>query len=1588
AEDFTIAAVFATDSQDLGPASSEWHSGSGVVHSNQLGFAPDWGVSINANGRVGAGTGKGFPPATTTVFAADANRNDGERHTAIFTRSAGELTLYVDDAEPVFATGGNEAARGPLDFWIGDPFSVSKPFVGLISEVRVYNGALSANEVQKLQCEFDAYYNNELPVANPDAYSTAEDSLLAVTPTDGVLANDTDNENDALSAHLIEAASNGTVALNPSGAFIYTPNKNFFGVDSFTYAANDFRDSEPTTVTINVEPQYDAPFGVTDTYKTTPTSTLTVPAFVGVLQNDVNVDNAALQAVLQNDVSSGALNLSPDGSFTFDPQGVSGVVTFFYQIDDGTNVGSTTTASIVVNEAPKTVDDSYTATEDQPLIVAVDQGVLSNDSDREGTALVPVVVQQPARGILNFADNGSFIYTPNLNAFGTDSFRYFISDGTDDSEIASVTITVQAVNDLPVVNGETLFTLADTPLRLDAEHSLLLNDSDVEDQQDLSMTPVNKRSDNGSFVIEADGQMTYTPNDGFVGADSITYEVRDSAGGVSSGVVTVFVGESPVTLSEIMAANADTVVTTTRETPDGRFDSQLHTPDWIELRNNNSEPFDISGFHLTDNVDNPTKWAFPTDTVIPANSYLVVFASRLNITDPALDEHGYLHTNFKISHEAGQYLALTTPLGIVLDEWVDIPQQYPDVSYGRSPELGYQSVPTLGADNSDQLSGIVDGVTFSEERGFYDDALKVALEVATPDAQIYYTLNGSIPTQETGVLYTVPIDVSRTSNLRAAAFKPGMVPSSTGTQSYFFIEDILTQPADPAGFPARWGAAGAADYAMDPRVVSDTESPFYDPNVAEALRALPIISLTVDNEEFFGTRGIQSIPQSHGDEYEIATSVEFVGFDQFENMQIDSGIRMAGNASRNPDRRKHNMRLAFRDDYGHSSLELPLFGIGEGEAHENLILRGGNGDSWVNPGTAKRAQYIRDQWQRDMQIAMGHLTTQQLYSHLYINGLYWGLYHVFERHDASFMALHLGGDAEDYDAIKDVNGQTAAVEAVSGTTDGWEALFDIADDRDMDADDKYRELAERIDMDNMIDYLLLNFYAGNGDWDHNNFRTGRRKDGKFIFFSWDAERADINRSNDNSSGPLRVPDADIRLNVTTTARAGRPTRIHRQLTDSYEYRLHVADRMQKHLHNGGALTPDRVAETWNARADEIRLPLAAESARWGDLHSASAPRTVEHWESVLAVMNERFFPQRTDILISQMERFFGDFEASDAPQFVQHGGRLEANQTIAFQAIHNGTIYFTTDGSDPRLVGGDIAPLAQNFTAPFSVPIDSVVKARVLADGVWSPMTEATFTTGVPPADKTSIRISEIHYNPADPSDEEIAAGFLEKDDFEFIEIVNVSDHAIDVSNVRFALAGDDGIAFDFANADIMQLAAGDRVVIVEDISAFEARYGTTLPVAGQWSGRLSNNGETLTLLAGTEQIHQFAYDDAWHESTDGGGHSLEIVNVHAADVAAWADAESWQPSTQIGGSPGQESRPARIPGDSNGDGRFDSSDFVLVFQAAEYEDGIPLNSTFEEGDWNGDGDFNSQDFVFAFQNGNYRRDVAAVEAVFADEDI
>ena len=613
--------------------------------------------------------------------------------------------------------------------------------------------------------------------------------------------------------------------------------------------------------------------------------------------------------------------------------------------------------------------------------------------------------------------------------------------------------------------------------------------------------------------------------------------------------------------------------------------------------------------------------------------------------------------------------------------------------------VGYLVAPTPGAPNAGiESSGYVRDTTFDVDRGFFEAPFDVTIGSATPGATIIYTTDGSNPTLLNGTQVTSAdeisppsalVEVTTSTVLRAAAFKAGFRASNVDTQTYLFLDDVLNQPAQPPGYPLPWrsrnGSTIPGDFQMDPDIVGSVYS---REELKESLRDLPTISIVTDVANLFDQQtGIQVNPQDAGAASERRVSVEMIDFADGSPIQVDAGMRMNGNASRNPNRGKHNFRLAFRNEYGAGKLRFPLFGSdAPTETFNQIILRGGNGNSWVHPSAAVRqyGMYIRDQWFRDARSAMGYPEALQNEVHVYFNGLYFGMHHLFERIEEEWTAERFGGEEDDWEGFRIVGGNR--IEVINGTPaevnsqmlDSWRAVLDAAEAGDLAAVEEY------LDMDSFIDYLVLNFHAGNTDWDQNNVRAMRRVNppGKYMFFCHDAERAGLNG----------LSTGNLNINSITHSRSGtehRPTSINAWLTDNPEYALRFADRAYKHMFNGGALTPENGAAQWDARAQGIRLAMKAESARWGD-HADSNPRTLVDFDRGLQREYNTWFPRRTPISISQF-RAAGLYPEIDPPVFSQHGGKVSAGSGLLI-TNDTGDIYYTVDGSDPRLAGGGIHP--------------------------------------------------------------------------------------------------------------------------------------------------------------------------------------------------------------------------------------------------------------------------------------------------------
>ena len=762
--------------------------------------------------------------------------------------------------------------------------------------------------------------------------------------------------------------------------------------------------------------------------------------------------------------------------------------------------------------------------------------------------------------------------------------------------------------------------------------------------------------------------------DGWLSPDSQSVTVR--AGQLSTAEMHFTeIPDSGLVISEFMAVNSYVpfinslnLGTKVNGHPDTVY------PDWIEIHNAGTSTINLEGWYLTDDENNLTKWQFPSGYTLDPDEYFVVYASTKTVevypgNYPFVDDLGNLHTNFAIAGNGG-YLGLVKPDGQTIEhEYRDFPSQRGLITYGLANDgYGYLLQPTRQSANSGRYMGVVADTTFDVDRGYYQEPFDVSITCETEDALIRYTTDGSEPTLSQGYNYQAPINITTTTCLRAAAFKDGYLATNTDTQTYLFINDVIRQPANPAGFPTTWGSP--YDYEMDPQVVDNA---LYSDTIEEDMKSVPAMSIVTNVDYIFGSSGIYANTNSSGIGWERPCSVEYFDADGSEEFQQNCGIRIYGGVGRNTSFEKHTFRLMFKGGYGPSKLNYPLFGKGAVESFDTLILRAGFNNAWHRHQSTEenQAQFIRDEWIRQSQLDMGRAGLHGTFVHLYVNGLYWGLYNPVERANADFGSSYFGGEKEEWDSVN-----SYPRNVVDGFSTAWVTAQNIASSG-VSNTAGYAAMAEYVDIPNLIDYMLLNFYSGNIDWDdHNWYAVRRRKEGAgWKFLGWDSER---------------TLESITGTNKTGVGQFNKPSYLYSALRQNPEFRLQFADHAHKYLFNDGELTPLKTRARYKKWADFIDRAIVGESARWGD-SSRSTPYTRDvEWVRERDRLLNQYFPERTTVALGFLKgaNLYPDTEAPvfNINDSYQHGGVAETGDYLTITNPNNSsTIYYTTDGSDPRV---------------------------------------------------------------------------------------------------------------------------------------------------------------------------------------------------------------------------------------------------------------------------------------------------------------
>ena len=1014
----------------------------------------------------------------------------------------------------------------------------------------------------------------------------------------------------------------------------------------------------------------------------------------------------------------------------------------------------------------------------------------------------------------------------------------------------------------------------------------------------------------------------------------ITYSGSDPAqirdiilAGTAGGAWKQFVGRH-----EPSGGVADLGLVTSTFTPPVGEEADFSEPaaftDWVELHNNGSSAVDVSNWALSDEpVSMPAKWRFPAGTSIPAGGYLIVMCDDREEANPPAGPAQRLHANFTLSGD-GERVALFDNILAPVDEVpLPVPSQVFHSSWGRTPSdsalWGYLPGATPGSANTGlsyaaraEAPGFfaADGIT-PLPGGRYTANQTLVLTSLTPGATIRYTLDGSDPTDTNGLTFSGPLALNRPNEktavvVRARSMAAGLLASGVKTQTY-----LINQHAAISGVPAVLFTGNAGRTFYKPEGLLSIQGGGYGLNGTAA--------------DIWNPSGPASynIPVGRGEAFERETRMEwYFGTGYYPDplqqpLNMDLGLRVSASPYSRPrltmsntaaspfdpwnPNEKCSWNLFFRGDFGANELDYNLFPGYDVKKFQNLRLRAGKNDIG-NP-------HISDEMFRRVFFDMGHVSPRGVVCSGYFNGVYKGIYNLTERVREPMFQEHYRSEniwevryvSEWVDGLpNEVANQNLAswnnfntVVNTTGNANYWTAVNGV------------------LDPDNFADYYLFNIYTTMWDWPWNNYVFYRERstgpDGRFRFTTWDTEGACFVNTyyTDYVTGGLK----NHLYNTISQDLTGRDSydvsRIFARLRTNPEWRLRLADRVHRAMNNNGALD-DRDPDAAGPLKSKIKTRLDDLVAEAGPLVQYNTGQVLNTawfntWVNTTSGRRSVILPKGTKgvggYTPGHLRAPTGVYVATNTfwpetepPVFAPHGGNLPAGSTVSMTGsignVAGGvTIYYTTDGSDPRLTGGTVNSAALTYSAPVALNQISTLNARSrnTTTSEWGPLTEATYLVDAVTATAANLVVAEIMYHPADASAVEAAAGYNNADDFEFLRLMAIGGAPVKLQDVKFTI----GIVFDAnTQSSITAISPGQSVLLVRRRDAFEFRYGTAYSsvIAGEFTGGLSNGGEQLVITGpdgadpGTlaDLIKDFTYSDAapWPTRADGNGPSLVLI--------------------------------------------------------------------------------------------------------------
>ncbi len=588
-----------------------------------------------------------------------------------------------------------------------------------------------------------------------------------------------------------------------------------------------------------------------------------------------------------------------------------------------------------------------------------------------------------------------------------------------------------------------------------------------------------------------------------------------------------------VVINELLASNQTTI-------QDPEFEQYA---DWLELYNTTGTDIDLSGYFLTDNLDDLAKWRIPESTFIQAEGYLLVWADN---------ESTGLHTNFKIK-KSGEVLALCDPDTSIVDQIYFGPQE-DDISYGRNPQDYSQwtffSPPSPGILNdSSHIVNVVFPPQFSIEGGFYSGSVTLSFSQVN-NFEVYYTLDGS-PPDDSAILYTDPITLNQTTPVRAISYLSGHSPSAIVTHTYFL--DI------PANLPII-------------SIVSDPDN-FFDDEIG--------IYVTGTN----GTGGYcAGVIGNVNQDWERPVNLEIFDMDGVPGINQRAGVKIFGGCSRHRFPQK-SLALFARSIYGDGSFNYRLFEEKNIDSFESFVLRSGADDQLKTMFRDAAAQQMMvETMQPDYQAYQPVV--------VYLNGEYWGIHNIREKLNEHYFDDNFGVDPDEVNILAN-NGSSWNTH--HGSNEDYLTLMGIVNSQDLSDNTQYELVGSLMDVDQYINYMIGHMYQAESDWPGNNIKFWKANTGPYSRWRW------VNFDMDGSLNAYRA-GVNMIHKCTTSNGPSWPnpewsTRLFRNLLSNPTFKHKFLNRYAWHMNT--TFDSTRIITISDSLADRLRPEMPAHIDRWG-----------------------------------------------------------------------------------------------------------------------------------------------------------------------------------------------------------------------------------------------------------------------------------------------------------------------------------------------------------------------------------------------------